>query len=89
MIEKLFDGIDTQIDGATQYTKILYNAVGYLDYELDTLVNYRRIQAHPDDVQKVVRLRQACAELLRQLDKFTDEMSRLKGWYDDSDYDKD
>jgi hypothetical protein len=79
----MFDGVDTQIDCTTRDAETLYNAVGHLDYELDTLVNYHRIQAHPDDVQKVVRLRQACAELLRQLDKFTDEMSRLKGWYDD------
>jgi len=64
------------------YTQHLIKYVGTLDYTLDVLVNNKDIQAHPDDVAKVVRLRNALRDALKGLDKLEEETERFKEAFD-------
>ena len=56
-----------------------------LENDLEALTDDRNIQAHADDVKKVVRVRESSRKAAHAVAEFEEELTRLKEWIDDGD----
>lgn len=82
MFEKDLGVVSESLYAVNDYRGHLYQYIGRLDYDLDGLVNNKDIQSHPDAVAKVVRLRNALREALKDLDRLEEELARFKEAFD-------
>lgn len=82
MIEKDLAQVSEASLAVLDYSDHLYKYIGTLDYTLDVLVNNKDIQAHADDLMKIIRLRTALSDALKCLDKLTENVDRFREAFD-------
>ena len=82
MIEKDLAAVFEASLAVSDYSEHLRKYIGTLDYTLDVLVNNKDIQARPDDLMKIVRLRNSLAESLKYISRLTENIDRFREAFD-------